>query len=94
MLIAHGALTTADLVASAQDGDAYSMQSTKDVGTGRNAKARISPIRRNFRWFAVLQVSMPHSIDGLGSLHITHLVPSKPQYLESIKGRYLGGHPP
>ncbi|MDA8042748.1 MAG: hypothetical protein MPJ22_10070, partial [Pirellulales bacterium] len=37
---------------SAQDGDAYSMQSTKDVGTGRNAKARISPIRRNFRWFA------------------------------------------
>ncbi len=50
--IAHGALTTADLVASTQDGDTYSMKSTEEETASSSPKARVSPIRRNFRWFA------------------------------------------
>jgi len=50
--IAHGALTTADLVANSQDGGVYSMESTTEEEANRNSKARGSPIRRNFRWFA------------------------------------------
>jgi len=50
--IAHGALTTADLVASTQDGDTYSMKSTEVEAASGSPKAKVSPIRRNFRWFA------------------------------------------
>ena len=50
--IAHGALTTADLVASTQDGGTYSMKSTDEEAASGSPKARVSPIRRNFRWFA------------------------------------------
>ena len=50
--IGHGALTTADLVASTQDGGVYSMEGTQEEEASRSPKAKVSPIRRNFRWFA------------------------------------------
>ena len=51
--IAHGALTTADLVASTQDGGASTVLSaTKADQASRSSKIEVSPLRRNFRWFA------------------------------------------
>jgi hypothetical protein len=50
--IGHGALTTADLVASTQDGGVYSMERTQEEEVSRSPKTKVSPIRRNFRWFA------------------------------------------
>ena len=50
--IAHGALTTADLVASTQDGGSYLMEGTQEEEAFRSPKTEVSPIRRNFRWFA------------------------------------------
>jgi len=50
--IAHGALTTADLVANTQDDGVYSIKSTNEGVANGTPKARVSPVRRNFRWFA------------------------------------------
>jgi hypothetical protein len=50
--IAHGALTTADLVASTQDSNVALVESTKQSQSFRNSKTEVSPMRRNFRWFA------------------------------------------
>ena len=50
--IAHGALTTADLVASTQDSNVSLVESTKKSQSFRSSKTEVSPIRRNFRWFA------------------------------------------
>ncbi|MBT3211666.1 MAG: ABC transporter permease subunit [Planctomycetaceae bacterium] len=51
--IAHGALTTADLVASTQDGGVSTVLSaTKADQASRSSKIEVSPLRRNFRWFA------------------------------------------
>ena len=68
---------------------------------GRVAKKRMRPVaqkqkslrfRRNFRWFArAAGIDAVVRIDGLGSLRIMHLVPSKRQYLELIQDHVLGG---
>ena len=50
--IAHGALTTADLVASTQDSNVALVESTKKSQSFRSSKTEVSPMRRNFRWFA------------------------------------------
>ena len=50
--IAHGALSTADLVASTQDGGIFTIESVEDDRSSRSLKREASPIRRNFRWLA------------------------------------------